>query len=212
MKMHNQSPWLTIPASDYEGHMGSDNVGQLVVLDQLFSKALVDFSPQNLAVLGCATGNGFQHIDPEKTLRIVGIDINKEYLDILSSRYSRKLTNMELVCSDITTCQFNDVSFDLVYSALVFEYVKPGDVLPVITPWIQKGGKLVVVLQMRSLQSKMVSETPYTSLKSLEPIMELVEPKSFEESAEIHGLHLIKSWEVPLQAGKRFHVACYEKS
>ena len=59
------NPWLTIPAEDYEAHMASPEVGQLQVLNQLFKMVLEEHRPESLAVLGCSTGNGFEHIDPQ---------------------------------------------------------------------------------------------------------------------------------------------------
>ena len=74
------NPWLGIPAADYEGHMGDPRVAQLRLLGDVFEESLREFRPAAVVVPGCATGNGFERIDPAATRRIVGIDINPEFL------------------------------------------------------------------------------------------------------------------------------------
>ena len=75
-----KNPWLSIPIDDYEGHMGSPAVAQLQPLSELFAGVLASSRPKSLAVFGCAAGNGFEHIDPSITERVVGVDINPAYL------------------------------------------------------------------------------------------------------------------------------------
>ena len=205
------NPWLAIPAADYEGHMGSDLVGQSPVLNRVFAETLAEFTPQQLAVLGCATGNGFEHIDPAITRRIVGVDLNAGYLDILQQRHGERLPNLSLLCSDVTCCALEPGAFDLVHAALIFEYVDPGQLLPALVEWLKPGGILSVVLQLPSRSSGMVSETPYTSLKALSSIMHLVDPAVFQSLAERCGLALLRSRTIDLLLGKGFHAAYYEK-
>ena len=86
------NPWLTISAEDYEAHMASPEVGQLQVLNQLFKVVLEEHRPESMAVLGCSTGNGFEHIDPSTTRRVVGIDINPSYLAVARKRFLGSLS------------------------------------------------------------------------------------------------------------------------
>ena len=207
-----QNPWLNIPASDYEGHMGSAKVGQLSVLEQIFADTLAEFSPHSLAVLGCSTGNGFEHIDPGVTRRIVGIDINPDYLAILEQRHAHRLNGLELVCADLSSCSVEPGPLDLIHAALIFEYMSPEEVLPKLSGWLQPGGVLALILQLPSPTSTMVSETPYTSLKALESVMQLVDPATLTELAGQSGLTMLRSWKVELKSGKGFHIAYYRKS
>jgi ubiquinone/menaquinone biosynthesis C-methylase UbiE len=207
----DQNPWLSISASDYEGHMNSETVGQLPVLNHIFDNVLKDVPSKKLAVLGCTTGNGFEHINPQVVERVLSVDINPEYLSILQRRYGSKLPMLELVCSDINTFSCPDNSFDLIYAALIFEYVDFVKILKRIFNWLAMNGTLAVVLQLPSLESKMISETPYSSLKSIEPIMHLVNPQTFNETAEKCGLKKSKEIEIPLKLGKQFLVSYYKK-
>jgi len=163
-------------------------------------------------VLGCSTGNGFEHIDPGVTQRVVGIDINPDYLDILRQRHGPRLPGLELVCADVLPCHLAAGGFDLIHAALFFEYVEPVEVLPRVAGWLRPGGLLSVVLQFPSPVSKMVSETPYTSLKALESIMRLVDPVAFEELTRACGLATARSWRVDLKLGKQFYVALYQRA
>lgn len=208
---HNPNPWLSISASDYEGHMNSENVGQSPVLNHIFENVLKDIPSKNLAVLGCGTGNGFEHINSQITERVLGIDINPEYLSFLRERYGSKLRMLELICSDLSTFSCPDNSFDLIYAALIFEYVDFERILKKVANWLTTKGTLVVVLQLPSLESEMISETAYSSLRLLDTIMHLVKPEIFDETAEKCGLKKSKEIEIPLKSGKKFLVSYYTR-
>ncbi len=72
-----KNPWLKIPFNDYENHMTS--IGQLQVLNDIFKGALKKFEPEHLTILGCTTGNGLEHVNPEITKTVHAVDINKSY-------------------------------------------------------------------------------------------------------------------------------------
>ncbi len=206
-----RNPWLSIPASDYEGHMNSEIVGQFPVLNHIFKNALKEVPSNKLAVLGCGTGNGFEHINPQLFDKVVGIDINPEYLSILQERYGSKLPMLELICSDVNTYSCPDNSFDLIYAALIFEYVDFEKILERVSHWLMKNGTLVAVLQLPSHESGMISDTPYLSLRSIEPIMRLINQETFNVAAEKCWLQKSKEIEIPLKLGKRFLVSYYKK-
>ena len=96
-----KNPWLRIPASDYEAHMALPEVAQAQVLSNLMASALIEYTPMSLAVIGCSTGNGFEHINTARTRRVVGIDINPGYLKILETRFSDRIPRLELIHADI---------------------------------------------------------------------------------------------------------------
>lgn len=74
--MSSGNPWLAIPEADYVGHMASAEVGQRQALNAIFRQTLARYAPARLLVLGCSTGNGFEHIDPAVTAGVTGIDVN----------------------------------------------------------------------------------------------------------------------------------------
>lgn len=74
-----KNPWLEISNSDYENHM--TEVGQAQALNSLTKYCLDKYLPKNFILLGCTTGNGFEHIKPEITKRVYAINIKPKYLD-----------------------------------------------------------------------------------------------------------------------------------
>ena len=208
---NSKNPWLSISATDYEGHMDSEMVGQLSVLNSIFESALRDTNPKSLAVLGCGTGNGFEHIDPQIVGTVLGIDINPEYLSVLRTRYEARLQKLELMCADLNAFVVTDDTFDLIYAALIFEYVDFESLLGRISKLLKSNGTLAIVLQLPSHESKMISDTHFTSLKALNSIMHLINPETFDATAARCGLKKTKDMEIPLKQGKRFLVSYYSK-
>ncbi len=88
------NPWLRIPASDYEAHMALPEVAQAQSLSSLMALALTEYTPMSLAVIGCTTGNGFEYINTALTRRVVGIDINSDYLKILETQFDGRIPGL----------------------------------------------------------------------------------------------------------------------
>jgi SAM-dependent methyltransferase len=206
------NPWLTIPAEDYEAHMASPEVGQLQVLNQLFKVVLEEHRPESLAVLGCSTGNGFEHIDPSTTRRVVGIDINPSYLGVARKRFLGSLPMLELLEEDFTSATFDIHPVSLVFAALVFEYVGIGEAVRSISRSLTPGGVLVAALQLPSLTSTPVTKTRFKSLEALVPIMNLVSPEEFSLVCFETGLRAVRQTRLPLEQGKELWVGFYEKA
>src|SRR5262249_35714398 len=155
------------PLADYEGHM--DAVQQLSALSDLFARALDLCRPPSVAILGIAGGNGLEHLDPAVTTRIVGIDINREYLDEVQRRFGSR-TLLELHCVDLSAeeDQLLAASVEpvaLVHAALFFEHAGAGRALDNAIVLVSWGGHLSVVLQLPQHDQAAVSATPYPSLQ-----------------------------------------------
>jgi len=211
VKSKIQNPWLQIPTEDYEEHMSAPNVLQLQMLNKIFADELNEFQPKSIAVLGCAAGNGFEHLINKNIEQIVGVDVNQEYLSVCKKRFEKKLPQLELVCADLNDAEFPNSSFDLIHAALVFEYVKVELVLSKISRWLKPEGILSVVLQLPGNTSTPVSETPYQSLKLLNSIMKLIEPEVFREKVRQYELNEIGNYKIKLQSGKSFLVLLLQK-
>jgi ubiquinone/menaquinone biosynthesis C-methylase UbiE len=203
------NPWLEIPPGDYEGHMGSPPVGQLQLLNRLFKRVLTETRPEAVAVLGCTTGNGFEHFAPTITQSILGVDINPSYLQITWERYPDLQGRLELKCADLQTDCFGGRQFDLVHAALVFEYVDAEVVLAHIYRALKVQGKLSVILQMPNRGLPAVSHTPYKSLEKLAPVMHLFERQQFADLARQAGFTETKGEMITLPSGKEFFYAIY---
>jgi len=58
---------------------------------------------------------------------------------------------------------------------------------------------------------KKVSKTPYISLKTLEPVMNLVTEKDFRLMAKECGMSETEGKRVALKSGKSFYIGAYQK-
>ncbi len=206
------NPWLQIPASDYEGHMGSPDIGQLQFLARTFQESLIKYDASAIALLGCATGNGLEYINSEVTGKLTAIDINPEYLEILRSRYGRSIPGLETVEASLETYSLADSTYSLIYAALIFEYMDPRVLLPKIAKGLRPGGVIVSVLQLPAKNLAKVSKSRYESLKALEPIMKLVSPSQFRSTANELGLSELEGKVLTLESGKPFYIGAYGKT
>jgi len=206
------NPWLNIPASDYEGHMSLPEVNQLSFLGNVFKESLAKYDNSSVAYLGCATGNGLEYIRNEKTHRLTAIDINPEYLEILRNRYQSRIPGLETIKANLNKFKGDGQQYSLIFAGLLFEYLAPGPLLRKISNWLQKSGVMVVVLQLQDKHTKKVSDTPYSSLKQLGTIMNLVSDQDFKLMAKESGLKEIEGKRVTLESGKSFYIGAYGKN
>lgn len=206
------NPWLQIPVGDYETHMNSPEVAQLAVLGQLFQEALIRNDAAVVALLGCATGNGLEYLNPDLTTRITAVDINPEYLAVAAQRHSGLLPGLELLQADLQTDELEEAAYTLIFAGLLFEYIEPALLLPKIGRWLQPGGVLVTVLQLPEEHNQPITPTGIESLQQLRPLLKLVQPALFNQSAAAAGLKQIGASQVPLPGGKGFLVGEYRRS
>jgi SAM-dependent methyltransferase len=204
-----RSAWLDIPLADYEGHMAAPGVGQAEMLATQFAEFLGAWSPESVAVIGCAGGNGFDRLHAEVTRRVVGIDINPHYIQGLAERYGDRIPGLELYVHDIQQPVEQIPPVDFIYAALVFEYVAPQPVLQNLKSLCRPGAALVTVLQLPSDQGGTVSESPFISLKGLASAMHLVSPTSLAADATEIGFSRLSSRRVRLSSGKEFAVQAF---
>lgn len=212
-KLNNETknPWLQIPADEYEGHMSAPSVMQLQMLDEIFENVINDFSPRSICVLGCTAGNGFQHLVNKNFDRVVGIDINPEYVGECRNWFVQDVNNLQLICADLNELELINPMFDLIHAALIFEYVDVDTLLLKISDWLKPNGTLSIVIQLPSKNSSVVSESPYQSVKILLPIIKLIEPEVFIKKAKKHGLLMSQQSVIKLATGKRFVKAYFKK-
>jgi ubiquinone/menaquinone biosynthesis C-methylase UbiE len=204
-----QNPWLKIPAEDYEKHMSAPHVAQLQFLNDLFRQLLFEHKPEKILFAGCTTGNGFEHIDFKFTNRVVGIDINEEYLKIARERFSDK--RIEFINNDVCMHNFGNQKFDLVHCALIFEYVDVQQCLNNLVKFLKDDGVLSVLLQLPSESHSIVSKTDYKSLESLGSIVKLVDVDLFKNLITQIGLKENSNRIITLESGKCFYHGMYER-
>ena len=160
-----RNPWLTIPLSDYEGHMALPAVDQSRMLADELAGLLQIHRPRSVAVIGCAGGNGFERIDPQHTHRVVGVDVNPEYLACAQRRFDGVCRSLELICADVQTSPLTFAPVDLMFAALIFEYVDVSTTLANLTVGLRPGAILAVLVQLPAAGKAPVTATPFASLR-----------------------------------------------
>lgn len=189
--------------------MSLPSIGQAEMLGAEFAKLLKEFSPPSLAVIGCAGGNGFEHIRAEVTSRVVGVDINPQYVQALASRFADRIRGLELCVCDVQGSALTFEPVDLIYAALVFEYVAPAPTLRNLRRVCRPDGILATVLQLPSDAAAAVSPSPYETLKTLAPAIHLLSPVALVAYAFESGFVLHSSHQISLPSGKRFAVQLF---
>jgi predicted TPR repeat methyltransferase len=203
------NPWLRIPLADYEAHMALPQVGQAQLLADLFAAELHARSPSSVAVLGCAGGNGFEHAP--SSLRVVGVDVNPDYIAAARARFAHKLPRLELHVADLERTELRLEPVDLVFAALVLEYVDAVPVLERIGEWLAPHGTLTTVVQLASADAAEITPSPYTSLARLAPRLRLISPERLAQLAARSGLRALDARTVTVTGGKRFAVQSFAR-
>lgn len=207
--MATPNPWTVVPASDYERHMGPQGVDQLAPLSAMLEEVYAAAQPDRLLVLGCATGNGLEHVNPAVTKRTVGVDVNLQYLGVARQRFIGLGARLELFCSDAEKFRAAPGSFDLVHAALVFEYLLPEPLVRRIAEWVAPHGTCSVVLQ---LPGGAGPEAPTKTMQIIERAMKLVPPDELTRLFDHYGLPLRRAKTVPLKHGKSFWAGLFGRS
>ncbi len=204
--MSTPNPWTVVPAADYERHMGPEGVDQLAPLSAIFQEAYVAAQPDRVLVVGCSTGNGLEHVNPAVTKRIVGVDVNLQYLGVARQRFFHLGPRLELYCSEVEKFRSPPASFDLVHAALVLEYLQPEVLLRKISEWLAPKGTVSVVLQLPGGEPP---RAPTKAMQIIEKAMRLVPPEELTRLLEQHGLARKRAKTVPLKHGKSLWVGAF---
>jgi len=162
--------------------------------------------PRSVAVIGCAGGNGFERIDPQHTHRVVGVDVNPEYLACAQRRFDGVYRSLELICADVQTSPLTFAPVDLMFAALIFEYVDVSTTLANLTAGLRPGATLAVLVQLPAAGKAPVTATPFASLAALSAIMRLTPPEEVIGAARGAGLSFSGMRRIELPTGKRFQL------
>lgn len=201
-------PWLRIPAEDYEGHM--EAAGQSAALRDLFSLVYAERKPLRLAVLGCTTGSDLRQVDPAVTEIVVGVDINRDYLEVARQRSMALGSRLHLIHGDVLTVELPPFQFDLVHAALLLEYVDQAALFRRIHQWLAPGGACSVVTQDPTPGVASVSNTGYESLQALGSVMCLRSAEDVARGAGEAGLRFVSRRDATLANGKRLVLSVFD--
>ena len=205
-----KKPWLDIALSDYEGHMGSETVGQLEPLRELFGRSLELCKPKSVAILGVAGGNGLECVDGAVT-RIVGIDINPDYIETVRDRHGA-LPGLELHCMDLADKTYQVAGVELVHAALIFEHTGLVPCLENALSLVLPRGRFSAVLQLPSATETSVTPTPFVAMQSLLDTFALIEVAEFRRAMDRNGFDFIQEEQRDLPGGKGFWMGIFGRS
>jgi SAM-dependent methyltransferase len=190
--------------------MALQYVGQAKMLVNEFEELLKTYAPTSAAVIGCAGGNGFEEAAKAGVARLVGLDINPSYIADAKARYAGRMTGLELYCADIAGDAPELRPVDLIYGALVFEYVDIAKALKNLRGICLPGGILAALLQLPKEGVANVSPSPFVTLKDLGSIMRLVPPNDFRKIAEGLGFGFLSQKLITLESGKQFSLQIFK--
>lgn len=204
------NPWLSIPLQDYEGHMALPHVGQAKMIANELEELLQTYMPSSVAIIGCAGGNGIEEASTAGVARVVGLDINPTYVAEAKVRYSRLIPSLELYCADIEEGTKHVLPVELVYGALVFEYVEVANAMKNLLALCLPGGLFAAILQLTKEGIESVSPSRFVSLKELGSIMRLVPADEFRKIAEELGFERISEKLITIESGKQFSMQVFK--
>ena len=117
------NPWEEIKLDDYENHMKLDSVKQLETLNDIMKEQFETFSVKTAMVFGVAGGNGLEHVSGDKYNKVFGVDINQDYLDVVSERYKNLSQVLECLKIDLINESEKLPEAQLVIANLLIEYI-----------------------------------------------------------------------------------------
>jgi hypothetical protein len=202
--------WEQVPLEDYEKHMRHETVGQLQLLNELTEKYLKWLTPETIMFLGVSGGNGLEHIDNRVTKKVHGVDINNKYLIETKIRFESRIPNLILSHLDIAHRPVEIARVNLVWAALIFEYVEMSHGFKFINSNIQEVGYVVITIQVNNGVSS-ISKTGVESVKLIGQIFKPVDSNELLACADEHGFEFIKSEVNGLPNGKTLETFCFRK-
>ena len=203
-------PWLAVTAAEYEALMGPEGLDLAAPLSAAFAQVYRAARPRRVLALGCGTGAGLEHVDPAVTERVVGIDLNLQYLAVARQRHQRLGARLELFCADARTADLPEGWFDLVHAALLAEYLDPEGLVAVMARAAAPGGTCTVVLRLPGGEPA-EEAFPAESVRALAEATRLVEPGDLSARFARRGLRRGGAWDLAGRGGRRLRVAMFHR-
>ena len=159
--------------------------------------------------MGCAGGNGLDRLESTCVERVVAVDINPDYIAACGTRYANRLAKLDLRCANVESERLRFEPVELIYAALLFEYVNPAATLATLKRNLQPGGTLAAILQLADPQRHAITPSKYQSLNALSGVFKPVVPADLSARALAAGFEFVDSSRVDLPTGKQFQVQTF---
>lgn len=198
------NPWEKIDLKIYETHMASNNVYQLQTLKSITESQMKDYVHTNVLILGISGGNGLEHIDVSQTKKIVGIDVNSQYLNICRKRYQHLTDILELVCCDLTNSDVELPYSDIMICNLIIEYIGINTFIELIQNNKESINIISIILQKNNDNGFVSNSSFSSSFKILESILHNIDEDNLRIELLKIGFNCINKLSYPLPNGKEF--------
>jgi hypothetical protein len=149
--------WHRIKPNDYDAHMSHPNVAQTQMLNRIIKEQL-ELIPKEqrsnscVAILGITNGNGLEHIIPCGIDKVIGIDINKDFLDECRARYTSIEPRLNLYQLDLMTNINKSVEIllecDLIIANLLIKHIHFDNFIRIIAGLPKKNQIISCVIQV----------------------------------------------------------------
>lgn len=152
------NPWKEIDLNDYENHMRLEYVYQLQTLNQMMREQFSSYDAESVMILGVAGGNGLEHIDKGDFQSVYGVDINPDYLNECTRRYSALGDTFKAVCADLSVDHLHLPCADFLVANLLIEYIGYECFQNVVKTVAPKAVSCIIQI---NTEASFVSESPY---------------------------------------------------
>ncbi|NTW84105.1 MAG: methyltransferase domain-containing protein [Chlorobiaceae bacterium] len=186
-----KNPWPGITAADYEAHMSHPDVLQLQALNSIFQSQYEDYLPETLLYIGICTGNGLEHLRPEVTRTVYGIDINEHFLKLCTARYAGSISSLQTRCLDLNHAYFSESTVDLVVVNLVLEFIDSERFIGQLRQVMKKGTVVSIVFQIRH-DAPQISSSGVKAMDVLSGFKREVDREFLEKQLYMAGLVRIR--------------------
>ena len=205
------NPWEEIKLEDYENHMKLDSVMQLQTMNSLMKEQFEAYPVSTAMVLGIAGGNGLEHVRCDKYETVYGIDINEDYLKVVSERYADLSGVLNCLCIDLISDADMLPHAELVIANLLIEYIGYDAFKNAISKIDPK--YVSCVIQINTDEKQWVSDSPYLhAFDRLDEVHHQMEENALSEAMSDTGYSLIFQDRKDLPNGKALVRLDYSKA
>ncbi len=204
-----KNPWEEISLADYENHMKLDSVMQLQAMNKMMKGQLNAYSISSVIIFGIAGGNGLEHIQKDKFIKVYGVDINSSYLQSVMQRFPHLDGLLECLCINLIDEADRLPKADLVIANLLIEYIGYECFQNAIR---QVNPKYVSCIIQINTEDNWVSDSPYLHVfDGLARVHHQMEETILEKVMYAIDYHVIKTFEHKLPNGKKLVQIDFEK-
>ncbi len=195
-------PWEEVELCAYEGHMSLAGIEQLQTLNALMKQRLSRYQPRSVMIWGVAGGNGLEHIDPQTTDRVVGVDVNQDYLDACKQRHAHLGEQFTAVRADLSKPCPELGTAELLSADLFIEYI---GIVAFVARVKECAPKTLCCVIQKNVSAAFVSTSPYMqALSGIGALHRDIEEAELVSALAEIGYTVVRREEIPLKNGKMF--------